>query len=110
MESKFKGIQNIVTGIKNAFGFGKTRGGAGAVIAALAVCSLVGCMTFTSAGGTTESSPEAFTSVDTSDVSCPPSGEIIEPEENEEVVPWEKPPVQLPETGYHGAMPSRLPC
>ncbi|MDD4308060.1 MAG: hypothetical protein PHU53_04555 [Thermoplasmata archaeon] len=110
MESKFKGIQNIVTGIKNAFGFGKNRGGAGVAIAALAVCSLVACMTGMSVGGSADSSPEAFTSVDTSDVSCPPSGEIPEPEDNQEVVPWEKPPVQLPETNYHGAMPSRLPC
>ena len=96
MQSKLTGKQNIVTGIKNALGLGRKRGGAGAVVAALAVIAIVSCMTVSAVG----EHPERNN----------PPGDVPEPSNGFEPTPWEKPITQEPPITHHGAMPTRLPC
>ena len=93
---------NIVPGIKNALGFGRRRGGAGAVTAALVVFAVVACLSVSAVG---ESTIEKAVSNGSQ-----PDYEIQETTDDLEPVPWDKPIVQETPIEYNGATPSRLPC
>ena len=96
MQNKFTRKQNIVTGIMNALGFGRKRGGAGAVVAALAVCAIVASLTISVVG----ECPEGVSNDDVN----------FEHENNPIPVPVEKPLIQEPIVTCRGATPERLPC
>ena len=97
MQSKLTRKQNIVTGIMNALGYGRKRGGAGAVAAALAVCAIVASLTISAVGEPTGRH-------------TPINDDIPGSTDDTQPVPWDKPVIlkQIPE--YNGAMPGRLPC
>jgi hypothetical protein len=93
MQTKLTVKQNIVTGIMNALGLGRKRGGAGAVAAALAVCAIVASLSISVVG----ESPERNI----------PQGEVPEPVDDTEP-PNKKLVTQEPIVSYHGATPDRL--
>jgi hypothetical protein len=97
MQSKLTRKQNIVTGIMNALGFGKKRGGAGAVAAALAVCAIIASLTISAVG-----EPANWHTPTNDDIPCT--------DNDTQPTPWDKPVIleQIPE--YNGAVPGRLPC
>lgn len=75
--------------------FGRKRGGAGAVAAALAACIVLCCIAVPAgAKAPTHTMPD---------------GEP-QPVPSDHVVPWEKQPVPETAPACHGALPSRLPC
>lgn len=89
-----KPTERIRRAIRNAFG--RRRGGAGAVAAALAVCAVLVCVSVSAVGQNS--------------IACQPDGEIPENWDDPIPIPWEKPHIQEPIVKYHGATPSRLPC
>jgi hypothetical protein len=98
MQTKLTGKQNRMTGIMNALGFGRKRGGAGAVVAVLAVCAIVASMTISVVG-------------ETAGRYTPQGDDIPSPTDDTQPIPWEKPITQAPPTvHYNGATPARLPC
>ena len=97
MKNKLTRKQKIVTGMMNAFGFGRKRGGAGAVIAALAICAIVTSLAISVVGESTDRPI------------IPPRGEVPEPVVDIEP-PVKNPVTQEPTVSYHGAMPAKLPC
>lgn len=93
MQNKFRGKHNIVAGIRNAIGFGKRRGGAGAVVCVLAICVIIGCLAIPAVGA----DPRPINSDD------------VPTDEPGTIIPWDKPVVQEPKPSYNGATPTRLP-
>ena len=86
-----------MTGIMNALGFGRKRGGAGAVAAALAVCAIIASLTISVVGEPVDRPIS------------PPRGEVPEPVVDFEL-PVKNPVTQKPTGIYNGATPQRLPC
>jgi hypothetical protein len=97
MQTKLTVKQNIVTGIMNALGLGRKRGGAGAVAAALTVCAVIASLTISAVGEHIDKSI------------IPPRGEVPEPVDDT-VPPVKIPVTQEPKITYNGATPTRLPC
>ncbi len=93
MQRKLAGIESIVAGIRKAFG--RMKGGAGAVAAAIAVCLVLGCVICPAAGNETNAS-NPYDEIPTDPI----------PDFGDE--PFSKPPAD--KVNYNGALPSRLPC
>lgn len=84
-----------MTGIRNAFGFGRKRGGAGAVAAALAVCAIMASLSISEVHGIP--------------IRNNYGDEIPDPVDDTEP-PVKIPVIQEPTITYNGATPERLPC